>query len=345
MIRILIADDSMLVRAVLSDTLNSAGDMVVIGAAVNGAEAVALTASLKPDIIIMDILMPVMGGLEATEAIMAINPTPILILSATVDEKDVKLAFTAIKKGALDVLRKPVINGAASQSEFIGQLLEKIRLLSRIRVIHHLQRVAERKLSPPARASSRSILAIGASTGGPKAVMSIVKTLPQEFSGAIFIVQHISSGFAKGFSHWLDIESKISVRVAEPGDRPTAGTALVAPTDCQMTIEGGVIKIVDAPAVNCCRPSIDVFFNSLAPERGRDVVGVLLTGMGKDGAQGLLRLKESGAFTIAQDEKSCAVFGMPKAAIALNAADEVLSLETIPHTVMNIFQNKGAVNV
>lgn len=337
MIRILTADDSVLVRAVLRDALNACIDMAVVGEASNGIEAVSLNEALKPDIIIMDILMPVMGGLEATETIMARSPVPILILSSTMDEKDVKLAFTAIKKGALDVMGKPSISGSASESEFITKLIDKIRLLSRIKVIHHIQRSREQRLPPRVKNSSRSILAIGASTGGPKAVMSIVKTLPQDFSGAVFIVQHISSGFARGFAQWLDLESQIPVRLAETGDPPTIGTALVAPTDCQMILENGAVKIVDAPAVNSCRPSIDVFFESLAPSRGEDTVGLLLTGMGRDGAQGLLQLKQNGAFTIVQNEQSCAVFGMPKAAISLNAADEVLPLETIPEAVMKIF--------
>lgn len=341
MIRILLADDSILIRTVLREALNSSGDMQVAGEAANGVEAVALTKSLKPDIIIMDVLMPLMDGLQATEAIMGQTPTPILILSSTVDEKDVKLAFTAIKKGALDVMEKPAISGTASQADFFEKLREKIRLLARIKVIHHIYRAGRLKTVPPGEPSLRSILAIGASTGGPKAVTSIVKTLPQDFSGAVFIVQHISSGFAKGFAHWLDIESSIPVRLAEAGDKPLSGTALVAPTDCQMILENGAVKIIDAPAVNCCRPSIDVFFESLALGQGKDTVGLLLTGMGRDGAQGLLKLKESGAYTIAQDEHSCVVFGMPKAAIALNAASEVLPLETIPEAVKKIFNKLG----
>jgi two-component system chemotaxis response regulator CheB len=283
--------------------------------------------------------MPVMDGLKATEVIMAQNPTPILILSSTLDDKDVKLAFTAIKKGALDVMGKPSLTGAASQGDFFAKLLEKIRLLSKIKVIHHIQRGDRLKSVIPSKPSSRTILAIGASTGGPKAVMSIVKILPQGFSGAVFIVQHISSGFARGFAHWLDLESNITVRLAETGDVPTPGLVLVAPTDCQMVVEKGVVKIIDAPAVNSCRPSIDVFFESLALCSPRDSVGLLLTGMGRDGAQGLLRLKENGAFTIAQDEQSCAVFGMPKAAISINAANEVLPLDTMPEAVMRIFNN------
>jgi two-component system, chemotaxis family, protein-glutamate methylesterase/glutaminase len=347
MIRVLLADDSPLVRAILRDALQGAGDMTVAGEALNGVEAVALNEALRPDLIIMDVLMPDMGGLEATETIMATLPTPILILSATLDDKDVKLAFTAIKKGALDVMAKPALAGGANQSEFIARLLEKIRLLARIKVIHHIQR----KREPDAVAlhklpANRSILAIGASTGGPRAVLGILKTLPAAFSGAVFVVQHISSGFANGFARWLDLECRLPVRLAEAGDQPVPGEVLVAPTDCQMRLENGVIRVLDAPAVNSCRPSIDVFFNSLATGRGRDTVGVLLTGMGRDGAQGLAEIRSSGGFTIVQDEKSSVVFGMPKAAIALDAAEVVLALDDIPAAVHRIFQNqRGGVHV
>jgi two-component system, chemotaxis family, protein-glutamate methylesterase/glutaminase len=337
MIRILIADDSLLVRTILRDSLNASGDMTVIGEAGNGAEAVHLNETLKPDIVVMDILMPVMGGLEATETIMAQFPVPILILSSTLDEKDVKLAFTAIKKGALDVMGKPSLNGAATQGEFIARLQERIRLLSRIKVIHHLQRMKVPAVPVSVQPSQRRILAIGASTGGPRAVMSIVKSLPAEFRGSVFIVQHISSGFARGFAHWLDLESQIPVRVAENGDIPSSGEVLVAPTDCHMVFDNRAIRLQDGLAVNSCKPSIDVFFNSLAPDKGKDTVAVLLTGMGRDGAQGLSKLKEAGAFTIVQDEKSSAVFGMPKAAIALGAADEVLSIDAIPDAISKIF--------
>lgn len=346
MIRVLLADDSLLVRAVLKDALKHSGDMTVVGEATNGVEAVALNEALKPDLIIMDILMPVMSGLEATETIMAKLPVPILILSATLDDTDVKLAFTAIKKGALDVMGKPALSTGTDQSEFVARLLEKIRLLARIKVIHHLQRSREAGVvAIPKPATSRSILAIGASTGGPRAVLSILRTLPPAFSAAVFVVQHISSGFAKGFAHWLDIECQLPVRLAEAGDRPQPGIVLVAPTDCQMRLESGTVKVLDAPAVNCCRPSIDVFFSSLASDKAPDTVGVLLTGMGRDGAQGLAEIRNNGGFTIVQDEKSCAVFGMPKAAIALNAADEVLSLEAIPQAVHKIFLNqRGGIN-
>lgn len=339
MIKILLADDSLLVRAVLRDALGTVADIVIVGEATNGADAVAMTAALRPDLVIMDIIMPVMGGLEATEAIMARCPTPILILSATLDEKDVNLVFTAIKKGALDVMGKPT-SVTQENREFIERLVEKIRLLSRIKVIHHINRPQARKCMPVRiEAGNRSILAIGASTGGPKAVMSIVRTLPPDFNAAIFVVQHISSGFARGFSQWLDLECALPVRLAESGDVPKTGEILVAPNDYQMVMAGESLQLLDTPPVNCCKPSIDVFFTSLAETKGAQTVGVLLTGMGRDGAQGLALLRESGSVTIVQDEKSCAVFGMPKAAIALNAADEILPLPEIPAAISRIFSH------
>lgn len=339
MIKILLADDSLLVRAVLRDSLGSVDDMTIIGEAVNGADAVTMAENLRPDIIIMDILMPVMGGLEATEAIMARCPTPILILSATLEESDVKLAFTAIKKGALDVMGKP--SGVNHENhEFIDRLVEKIRLLARIRVIHHINRPRRRLSTPAPRPDGkRCILAIGASTGGPKAVMSIVKTLPADFNATVFIVQHISSGFDRGFAQWLNLECALPVRLAESGYLPKAGEIIVAPNDCQMILEGDHLLLTDSPPVNCCKPSIDVFFTSLAETKGAEAVGVLLTGMGRDGAQGLALLRESGSATIVQDEKSSVIFGMPKAAIALNAADEILPLGEIPAAITRIFSH------
>jgi len=339
MIKILLADDSFLVRAVLRDALSRVDGITVIGEAANGAEAVTMAQNLRPDLIIMDILMPVMDGLEATEAIMASCPTPILILSATLDERDVRLAFTAIKKGALDVMGKPTSVNHGNR-EFIERLVEKVRLLARIKVIHHLYRPkAIHGTTVPKPDGKRSILAIGASTGGPKAVMSIVKTLPADFNASVFIVQHISSGFARGFAQWLSIECPMPVRLAESGQLPRGGEVLVAPNDCHMTLDGDRLLLTDSPPVNSCKPSIDVFFSSLAEMKGAQSVGVLLTGMGRDGAQGLAMLHNKGSATIVQDEKSCVVFGMPKAAISLNAADEILPLAEIPAAISRFFSH------
>ncbi|HTG80333.1 MAG TPA: chemotaxis-specific protein-glutamate methyltransferase CheB [Geobacteraceae bacterium] len=338
MIKVLLADDSAVVRTVLKDIFHATAEITVVGEAANGREAVALTERLAPDLIVMDIMMPVMDGLAAIEIIMARFPTPILVLSATMDDKEVNYAFTAIKKGALDVMEKPRIGGLDPTGDFGARLVEEVRMLTKIKVIRRWPRTgAKVELKAGYQQGPRDILAIGASTGGPKAVMGIMKSLPANLNAAVFIVQHIASGFARGFSHWLDQDSAIKVRLAVDGQPFRAGEALVAPNDCHMVLDKGKVRLVQGEPVNCCRPSIDVFFNSLAEEEGARVVGVLLTGMGKDGAQGLHRIKELGGVTIVQDETSSVVFGMPKAAIALNAVDEVLPLQVIPEAIAKIF--------
>lgn len=340
MIRVLLVDDSPLIRSILRDIFLATPDITVAGEAANGREAVELTEKLRPDLIVTDIMMPLMDGLTAIEEIMAAFPTPILVLSGSLEEAEVDLAFAAIKKGALDVMTKPDTVHDGAFRLFAAAIVEKVRLLSRIKVIHHHRR---RKVSesggdiPLIAVGGMSTLAIGASTGGPKAVMSLLKTLPADFAGAVFVVQHIASGFAKGFVQWLDRESSIKVRLAVDGDTPCPGVALVAPNDYHMVLNKGVVRLLDSPMVNCCRPSIDVFFNSLAAEAGAGSLAVLLTGMGKDGAEGLRRIKECGGVTIAQDEDSSIVFGMPKAAIALKAVDRVLPLALMPAAISKIF--------
>ncbi|HJV66572.1 MAG TPA: chemotaxis-specific protein-glutamate methyltransferase CheB [Geomonas sp.] len=338
-IRILIADDSLLVREVLSEIFENCPDTTVVGRACNGQEAVELTLALKPDLIILDLIMPVLDGLQAIEEIMAIAPTPVLVLSAAVDEREVDRAFAAIKRGALDVMEKPELNDAGSLQEFALTLLEKAKLLSGIRVIRHPRRKTKPLFEERVETSGSTpnILAIGASTGGPKAVMSVLRSLPPNFPAAVFVVQHIAHGFAAGFASWLDRECSIKVRLGVDGARYLPGEAVVAPDGCHMTICDGRIRLTDQAPVNCCRPSIDVFFSSLAQHPCEQVVSLLLSGMGKDGAQGLLQIKERGGTTLVQDEGSCAVFGMPKAAINLCAVDQVLPLERMPDTISQLF--------
>ena len=337
MIRVLIADDSSLTRAILAEIFAASGDICVAGEAVNGQEALRETERLKPDLIVMDLLMPVMDGLSAIEEIMARCPTPILVLSATLEDQEVDRAFAAIKRGALDVLPKPSASELALPEGFAAALLDKVRLLSRIRVIRHPLRLRKEVPVEPAHGGYRNILAIGASTGGPKAVLGIVRSLPSAFPGVVFVVQHIASGFAKGFADWINRESRMRVKLAEDGEECRPGVAYVAPNDCHMEVAGGRVRLLTAEPVNNCIPSIDVLFRSLAAESGSHVVGVLLTGMGRDGAQGLKCIKERGGTTIVQDEQSCVVFGMPKAAIGLAAADQVLPLDSIPAAVQKLF--------
>ncbi|WP_026840291.1 chemotaxis-specific protein-glutamate methyltransferase CheB [Citrifermentans bremense] len=338
-IRILLADDSALVRRILRDILQGEEDIQLAGEAGDGKEACELTFRLRPDLVLMDIRMPVMDGLEAIEEIMAQAPTPVLVLSGAVEASEVERAFTAIKRGALDVMEKPELGSADALEEFRCHLLQKVRLLARIRVIRHPRRRLRLPVSleVPSLAPGHDILAIGASTGGPKAVMTLLKSLPAGFPATVFVVQHIAAGFAPGFASWLNRECTLPVRIAVDGGRYLPGEAVIAPDGRHMTLCDGKIRLDSDPAVNCCRPSIDVFFNSLAQARCDRVVSILLTGMGRDGALGMLRIKEAGGTTIVQDEPSCAVFGMPKAAISLHAVDQVLPLDLMPGAIAKLF--------
>ncbi len=340
MIRILIADDSELVRVVLRDLLGQDPDVQVIAEVCDGRAAVEETARLKPDLVIMDVMMPVMNGLEAVAEIMSATPTPILMLSANTDPLDSGSAFAAIKLGALDVMEKPTGVVTEAFSRIAAQLINKAKSLSRIRVIHHY-RTKRPKLHVPQVALStrpRQLLAIGASTGGPKAVLQLLQELPEDFNACVLIVQHIADGFAPGFADWLDRETALPVRIAEAGSPLSAGMVLVAPNQFHLTVRGNRILLQDSPPLNNCRPAVDAMFLSLA-EQGlaEETVAVLLTGMGTDGAEGLASMYKQGAYTIAQDEASCAVFGMPKAAIARGAVTRVLPLEHIAEVVAGLF--------
>lgn len=344
MVRVLIADDSLLTRVVLKDLLARDGDIEVVGEVGNGREAVNETGRLRPDLVIMDVMMPVLDGIGAVTEIMATCPTPILVLSANVDFAESRSAFTALRHGALDVMEKPQGLITEAFHEVAERLIEKVKFLAKVRVMHHFRRQRQAILtaSPvdvPLSDERRSLLAIGASTGGPKAILRLVKEIPRQTEAAILIVQHIAAGFAAGFAEWLNRESPCAVRLARHGDQLEPGVALVAPTGLHMLVRGERIVLEDSPPINCCRPSVDALFHSIASANlARRTAGVLLTGMGRDGARGLAALKAQGACTIAQDEASCVVFGMPKAAIELRAAQRVLSLNEIPAAVLQLLR-------
>lgn len=341
MIRVLIADDSPLLRSLLSDILTRDPEIEIAGTAGDGREAVEATGRLRPDLVIMDIMMPVMDGLEAVIEIMSRFPTPILVLSSHLDPKDSRSAFNAIKHGALDVMEKPrgIFNGGFG--EISAQLIDKVKALAKVRVIHHFRRqrpsLPLTPTAPGLESRPRKVLAIGASTGGPKAVMRLLREVPRSTGASILIVQHIAPGFAAGFAEWLNRESEFDVRLARSGDSLLPGVALVAPNDRHLTLEGERVQLSDGPPVNCCRPAVDVLYNSLARSPlAPTVLAVLLTGMGRDGAEGMVELRRRGAYNIAQDEASSAVFGMPKAAIDLGAAHQILPLGEIPAAVCRL---------
>ncbi len=341
LIKVLIVDDSLLSRELLANLLRRDPAIQVVGMATNGVEAVNMTRDLKPDLITMDIFMPEMNGFQAIEHIMAYNPTPILVITSSVVKDGIDITFKALELGALDLIEKPAHAYGPEMTQKGKDLVEKVKLLSRIKVIRHI-RGKRRKLAPkPSErlpGEQRSILAVASSTGGPKALHQIFSELPRDFPAGIVVVQHMSEGFVKGMTEWINMESKISVREAKDGERVVPGTALVAPGGRHMTVgQHRFIRLIDDPPLQGHRPSGTVLLESVAQNFGPQAVGLILTGMGSDGARGMKAIKENGGYTIAQDEKTSVVYGMPKAAVDMGAIDEVLPLERIPDELCKLF--------
>lgn len=338
-IRVLVVEDSPSVCKVLTDVLGSRPEILVVGVAYNGKEAVEAVSRLKPDIITMDMHMPIMDGLEATKQIMAYNPTPILIVSASTLKIEMDKIFEAISYGALDVIekgRRELIEDKKSREE----LIEKIKFLSGIKVIRHplakLERgITQKPLEVPKSNVLNRIAAIVTSTGGPAALLQILKSFPKEFPCSIVIVQHITAGFIGGLVDWLNSECQITIKVGDDSEKIRPGVAYIAPSELQMRLgEDRKIHLSNEPPYNGHRPSGDLLLESVAKSYGEGSIGVILTGMGRDGAMGIKAIKQLHGQTIAQDEASCVVFGMPKAAIEMNVVDKVLPLEKVAEEIV-----------
>jgi two-component system chemotaxis response regulator CheB len=317
----------------LSTILSSDPDIEVVGLANNGAEAVDLVERLHPDLVTMDIHMPKMNGLEATEKIMAFSPTPILVVSSSVHGEGIGLAFDALTLGALEVIKKPEPRDWADLQRIGSEVLHKVKFLSRVKVITHIRgrHTSRQDLAPGAHAvpSGRVLVAIGSSTGGPSALLTVFEQLPANFPVPILVAQHIAEGFVPGLVRWLDASCSIKITSAEEGVTPEPGTAYISPTGVNIALDGKQIALKKPTAGQLYIPSADTLFESVARAYGKRAVGVILTGMGADGASGLKQLHGRGAATIAQDEETCTVFGMPRAAIERGAADQVLPIQAI----------------
>lgn len=336
MIRVMIVDDSRLVRAVLREALESDPEVQVVEEAENGAEAVQKCVAIGPDVVIMDVQMPIMDGLAAVERIMELRPTPVIILSATVSEGEVKSAFRAVRAGAFEALPKPEgLTSPEAYARIAEDLLSRIKLYARVgrqRGWHEAAASVEPVggLGTVLPNTSPRVVAVGASTGGPRTVQAILAALPASFPCPILLVQHISLGFTRGFAQWLQREVSLTVKVVDKVERLEAGCVYLAVDGRHLEARRGFAVLRDAPPVNACRPSVDVLFSSLAREYGASAVGVLLTGMGRDGAAGALSIREAGGEVLVQDEASSVIFGMPKAAIELGAATRVAHARDIP---------------
>jgi two-component system chemotaxis response regulator CheB len=342
LIRVLVVDDSAVLRQSTRFILESDPRLKVVGEASDGEEAIALVRGLRPDVITMDITMPRMGGLDAIRHIMAENPTPIVVVSSIDRDQEMDISSQARKLGAVCVLRRPVGVSAREYQAFTTRLIEQVKLMSEVKVITQTR---NRETAPP-RTGIRGaaaqpggmrgtqIIAIGSSTGGPAALHHVLGALPADFPLPILIVQHISFGFVEGLVGWLDAACKLRVKVAEQRERIRSGIVYIAPDGHHLQVGFGRIRLSQGEPVKGHRPSVTVLFESVAGAYGPAAVALILTGMGADGAEGMKTLRDAGAMTIAQDEASCVVFGMPKEAIGLGAVQHVVPLEKMAHTMM-----------
>ena len=280
----------------------------------------------------MDLIMPEMNGVEATRQIMAKSPCAILIVTASVDQ-NVSLVFQAMGAGALDAASTPTLAGDEKGHE---EFLQKIRTIGRLLNANRHRSNSRHNVATRAKNPDNWLVVIGASTGGPAAVAKIVSKLPADFPGAVVVIQHVDECFAPGLAEWLDQQSALPVRLAREGDKIENGIVMISGTNNHLVVkEGQILGYKVEPSATPYRPSVDVFFESMLASWSGRSIAVLLTGMGKDGAEGLFKLRHNGVFTIAQSAETCAVYGMPKAAAELNAAVKILPIDSIAETILS----------
>lgn len=352
MIKVLIVEDVAVVREFLINILSSDPEIQVIGTANNGEEALEAAKRYKPDLITMDINMPKMNGFEATRRIMETTPTPIVIVTASWDPKEVTTSFRAMEAGALTVLEKPRGMGHPDHESTAKELVQMVKLMSEVKVVRRWACPRREPVIPAApplaeleRISTKiELVAMGASTGGPMVLQTILSRLPKDFSVPVLIVQHMATGFIQGFVEWLAQTCGRLIHVATQGVYLLAGHTYIAPDGFQMKVErGGKISLTCDEPVNGLRPSISYLFRSVANVYGQNAMGVLLTGMGNDGVEELKLLKDKGAITIAQDEKSSVVYGMPGEAMKIGAATYVLpanKIATVLESLIKVYPKK-----
>lgn len=343
-IKVLVVDDSAVVRKLFSEGLSKEDDIEVVGTAPDPYVAREKIVSLQPDVLTLDIEMPRMDGLTFLRKLMKHYPLPVIIVSSLTKEGGA-LALEALDAGAVEVISKP--GGSYSVGDMTLQLADKIRAAARVNVQQLADRLRKSKattgVAPTAKLSlsksTNKIIAIGASTGGTEAIAQVLSVFPPSISG-IVIVQHMPANFTTTFAKRLDTYCQFRVKEAEDGDSIVPGTALLAPGNFHMVMRRSgaryYVNVKNGPLVWHQRPAVDVLFNSVAAYGGSNAIGVILTGMGRDGAEGLLKMRQAGARTIAQDEKSCVVFGMPKEAIQMGAAEKVLPVQKIGQEVMHL---------
>ncbi len=335
-IRVLVVDDSVFIRDVIASILSTDDDIKVIGEAANGREAVEKVLTLKPDLVTMDIDMPVMSGLEAIEEIMARQPVPILVITSHTDSKT---AYSAISNGALEVVEKPEIDSDKTE-KFIKniKLLSKVKVISHIRGSSHRSRIDNDKKSE----TGKKIIAIASSTGGPRALSTILSNLPENLNIPIVVAQHITDDFVPGMVQWLNEASRLEVRLGKVGEMLKAGKVYISPSENHMEINSQkAIAFVERAQNDIYFPSCDLLLSSVANVYGAGSVGIILTGMGSDGVLGIRKIRDAGGITIAQDEETSVVFGMPKVAIKNGCIDKVLPINDVSGEITHLTRTKN----
>jgi len=348
-IRVLVVDDSPVVREHLSSVLNCAGDIQVIGTARDGQEAIEFVRRNKPDVITMDVNMPKVDGIDATRTIMEISPVPIVVVSAQINSEAVATTLRAMEAGAVAVLETPPGLGHQNYDYAVNDFIQTVRVMSEVKVV---RRWSQTKLNQFAALGSKAtevstdkrrikLVAIGASIGGPPALASILGKLDKRFPVPIVICQHIAAGFVEGLAGWLETATGFHVRLPADGEALMPGFAYVAPDGFQMGVTRAdrILLIRDEPEGGL-RPAVSYMFRSAAQNFGASAVGVLLTGMGRDGAEELKLMKEAGAITIAQDAETSTVHGMPGEAIRLNAVSHILPPDSIAEVLNALAKNR-----
>ena len=355
-INVLVAEDSRVTQTLLVHLLESDSRIRVVGTVADGQAALDFVLRDKPDVVLMDIHMPRMDGFEATRRIMETRPVPIVICSATFTAQDLHVTFRAMEAGAIACVEKPVGREHPDFDTIAAHLLQTVRLMSEVKVIRRSARARPRPTPPAAHAPDQEhreqqvqaehtpairIVGIGASTGGPPVLQTILCGLPKDFPAPILIVQHIAPGFVRGMAEWLNDTTGLHVHIAAHGILPAPGHVYIAPDDFHMCVGSGTIVLTREKPDNHLRPAVSVLFRSLAEIYGAGAVGVLLTGMGRDGAEQLKAMKDSGATTIAQDRETSVVHGMPGVAIELGAATHVLPAEKIADALIALVVDRN----
>jgi len=352
-IKVVVIDDSALIRSLLKEIINQQPDMEVVGAAPDPLVAREMIRATNPDVVTLDVEMPKMDGLDFLERLMRLRPMPVLMIS-TLTEKGSEVTLRALELGAVDFIAKPKIDIQHGMQRYAEEIAGKIRIAAKARV----RGASRTPVTAPSKSadavlpalrnkvtSTEKILVIGASTGGTEAIKDVLVHMPPDCPG-IVIAQHMPEGFTRSFAARLDGLCQISVKEAEHGDRILPGHAYLAPGHSHLLLQRSganyVCELSQAEPVNRHRPSVDVLFRSAANSAGKNAIGIILTGMGKDGAAGMKEMHEAGAHTFAQDEASCVVFGMPKEAIAHGGVDEIVPLPDMARRVLEYLGSLGA---